>query len=106
MLRELSSRGVSLMLNRSILTSGPVSTVSKCDRVKECNNNQCFFRRRDIFGISPWAMAYKSFNPQLENDDMDKKSLETTEKYGKEIFPTLDASIGTNCIYVTCRDFK
>lgn len=88
------------MLNRD----NPVISYSQCDKTQECQNHQCFFKRRDFYGLSPWATAYGSFHGERnEQDDLhDKLHAES----GPTIFPTLGVTIGTNTIYVYCESFK
>lgn len=71
--------------------------VIQCQNTKVCNNNKCFWRQRDVFGLSPFF-------------DLDpkhiKKQEEIRNKYGESYFPEWKVSVGTNCIYVTCKDRK
>jgi hypothetical protein len=88
------------MLNKD----NPVIGYSQCDKTKECQNHQCFFKRRDFHGLSPWATAYGSFYG--EYNEQDKLHDEITQKYGECIFPKLDVTVGTNVIYVICNSFQ
>lgn len=74
---------------------------SQCGKVDKCQNNQCFFRRRDVFCVNPWHIP----DEKLQKENMDKHH-ELDAKYGEQIFPRVSASIGTNVIYVNCEDYK
>lgn len=88
------------MLNPS---NGPaIINYSQCNQVDKCQNHQCFFRQRDVFGVSPWAMAYIG----EEGKEMRQLKDEVIQKYGEMIFPEIEATIGTNAIYVVCKDYK
>ena len=81
------------------INPGMFDILSSCHCVEKCGNNQCFFRQRDHFGLSPWAVARAM-------PDQKQIAESLLEKYGETIFPKLEASIGTNCVYVRCLNYK
>ena len=70
-----------------------------CPYTKECENYQCFFKRRDCHGYSPW------WNPNPDQKTIEHDNT-TNNKYGEIIFPSLESSIGTNCIRIVCKNAK
>lgn len=68
---------------------------NQCEKTKECKNNRCYFRQRDVFGRNPF--------PYTGDDDAIQK---IEEEHGSVIFPSLEAKIGTNEIVIICRSFK
>ncbi len=67
-----------------------------CPRTKDCANDKCFFRKRDIFGMSVWAIAYYGMT------DEEKKIQD--ELWSDVLWPRLEMRIGTNCYNITCLD--
>lgn len=70
----------------------------QCQKTVECNNNNCFFRQRDIFGRPIWWH-------QVVSEEGMKKLKELNDKYGGATFPRFKVEIGTNCLEVFCYDF-
>lgn len=71
---------------------------SQCEKTKECKNDQCFFRQRDIFGRHPFL--------HLNDDALAQANIAIEKEHGQAIFPSLHAEVGTNVIIVLCKDFK
>lgn len=80
----------------------PVVDAIQCPKTKECQNDQCFWRQRDIHGLNPFPI-YKDESgkyPFIE------KNNAVCEKFGRPYFPELTVSVGTNCLYLCCPDFR
>ncbi len=91
---------------REPLEMGPVnprlnecSYYFQCPVSKTCANNQCFWKQRDCFGREVWVNLL-TFEKDKESDS---KIVET---YGEPYFPEWQVSTGTNCMYLSCKDFK
>ena len=69
---------------------------AQCLETRKCQNNQCFFRQRDVYGLCPWDTS--GFPEATKKQAEIMKMLK--DEYGETIFPSLKGgSIGTNCIY-------
>lgn len=72
----------------------------QCPKTKECKNDQCFWRQRDVHKLSPFYFNDKN---GINSMDYNKK---ITEEFGKPYFPEMFVEVGTNCIYLFCPDFR
>ena len=76
----------------------------QCPLTDVCENNQCFWKQRDCYGLSAWYYDY------IDESGIHKSSLKdntkVAQKYGKSKFPKLEVSTGTNCINVWCASFE
>jgi hypothetical protein len=74
-----------------------IIAIIQCPFTKQCQNNQCFWRQRDVFGRTPWAIAYMH---DKENQD------KITQEHGEPYFPDLKISTLTNCLGISCPDYQ
>ena len=76
-------------------------TVYQCDKTNECCNTKCFWKLRDCMGLEPFPMyVVNGEYPALESN----KKID--EEFGPVYFPEHTVTVGTNCMYITCKDFK
>jgi hypothetical protein len=68
----------------------------QCPITHICENDQCFWRQRDVHGLSPF------YN---HNDPKGLENKKITDKHGESIFPKIYSSTGTNTITTYCEDF-
>lgn len=70
---------------------------------KKCGNDRCWWRQRDVHGLSPWHYNAPKDDPgRIEHE---ARMAAITEKYGRSYFPKFEAGVGTNVINVYCHDF-
>jgi hypothetical protein len=69
----------------------------QCPVTDQCENDKCFWRQRDVFGRTPWYIAYIA---DRENQD------KITQEHGEPYFPKLEVHTGTNYLGICCPDYK
>ncbi len=74
----------------------------QCSRTKNCQNDKCFWKQRDCYGLEPFP-CYSDEDGEMPGM---KKNEEVTEKYGESYFPEMSITVGTNCLYVICDDYQ
>ena len=72
---------------------------SGCDDAHTCQNNRCFWRWRDVFGWSVWAL----FNSDGSVNTSHSDALQV--QHGEPFWPDIKCVPGTNVWYMYCRDF-
>jgi len=71
----------------------------QCSKTRECPNNKCIFRLRDVFGHPVFG------SPCGPNPVSDDALLKAGVKADEIIWnPKLHISAGTNVIYIDCFD--
>jgi len=68
----------------------------QCPKSKECANDQCFFRKRDVLGMNVWASAYWNMSKE--------KQKEQDKLWADMVWPDLKITPGTNCFNIYCKD--
>lgn len=76
--------------------------IYQCDLTKVCQNNKCFWKQRDCHGLSAFPVYFD------EDGNMPAmiKNQQISEEFGDSYFPELTVTVGTNCMYINCKDFK
>jgi len=68
----------------------------QCPRSKDCSNDKCFFRKRDVLGMNVWAAAYWAM------DEAEQKIQ--NELWDDVLWPEIKIKPGTNCYNIYCED--
>lgn len=69
----------------------------QCPITDICQNNQCFWKQRDCYGLSPFYYVDEDGGSVSRNADI-------TVQYGEPYFPKTEGKTGTNVISVWCDD--
>ena len=80
----------------NLLECAPVDSI-QCGLTEKCKNINCIFKLRDCYDF-----------PVFWYSGIQEKQEAIMHKLGIEeiIYPEFTANIGTNCIYVNCKDKK
>lgn len=76
--------------------------IYQCNKTEICQNLRCFWKQRDCFGLEPFPCYYDKDG----NMPGEIKNAEIAAKYGESYFPEHTVSVGTNSMYITCKDVK
>ena len=80
-------------------TSGLRGTATfQCPFTADCENDQCFWKQRDCYGLCPWAV--------FDNGEYAKELEQIVATYGRAYFPEWAIQPATNCIMMYCKDTK
>lgn len=73
----------------------------QCDKTDKCTNTRCFWKMRDCFGLEPFPVYMVDGKyPAIE------KNYKIEEEFGPSYFPEHKVSVGTNAMYIVCKDYK
>jgi len=78
--------------------SGTYCHHSGCNDIHSCQNNKCYWRQRDVFGMNPWWVA----DP---NDPANILNQEIRDQCGECYFPKIQSCVCTNDMIFYCEDF-
>lgn len=73
----------------------------QCPVTLICKNDQCFWRQRDQFGLSPFFIV-----DIPENQELKEKQRQIRETYGESYFPEHEVIVLTNVMGIKCLDYK
>ena len=68
----------------------------QCPKTKQCKNDECFFRQRDVYGRGAF------YDEICGSKEAEMKEVKIDTEHGKAIFPKMRAEVGTNEICVIC----
>lgn len=83
-------------------TDGKQVDFYQCKWTNECQNNKCFWKQRDCYGLEPFP-CYIDSNGEYPAMEKNKKILEI---YGPTYFPKFNIIAGTNAMYIKCEDYS
>jgi hypothetical protein len=78
------------------------SLTYQCPLTSECQNNKCFWKQRDCFGLQPFPV----YQDEDGNWPAMEKNVAIQEEFGDSYFPEHIISVGTNDMIITCKDRK
>jgi hypothetical protein len=84
----------------SCFTINDSHAVLQCPWTKDCQNTRCFWKQRDCFGRKAFDALPISIYRHNEINQQDQ----ITAQYGEPYFPEWKITVGTNCMYISCKD--
>ena len=99
---ESSSKRLQVLITNEDSENEGSSFSFQCPAANKCCNLKCFWAQRNQLGLEPFPMWFDKEGgcPGMEKNEAISK------EFGESYFPEWEISVGTNCMYANCKDFK